>query len=81
MLKSILTNNDVSWYCDTFGVMHRYPCTLYRPISSVCACVHAHVYVCVHDVCMWASIAMCLGLCMQLCVYVYACMHMCVCHV
>ena len=37
-----LISNDVSWYRDTFGVMHRYFYTLYRPISklyaSVCFC-------------------------------------------
>ena len=25
---------DVSWYRDTFGMMHRYSCALYRPISN-----------------------------------------------
>ena len=26
-------SSDVSWYHDNFGVMHRYSCTLYHPIS------------------------------------------------
>ena len=34
MLRSILVHNNVSSYRDTFGVMHWYLCTLYRPISN-----------------------------------------------
>ena len=30
----MLKCSDVSWYRDTFGVMHRYSYTLYRPISE-----------------------------------------------
>ena len=29
-----LKSSDVSWYRDTFGMMYRYSCTLYCPISS-----------------------------------------------
>ena len=34
MYSNALKSSDVSWYCDTFGMMHRFSCTLYRPISS-----------------------------------------------
>ena len=27
-------SSDVSWYHDTFGMMHQYSCTLSYPISS-----------------------------------------------
>ena len=30
----IVLSSDVSWYRDTFGIMHQYSCTLYRLISS-----------------------------------------------
>ena len=30
----MLKCSDVSWYCDTFGVMHQYFYALYRPISN-----------------------------------------------
>ena len=34
MYSNALNSSDVSWYRDTFGMMHRYSCTLYCPISS-----------------------------------------------
>ena len=33
LIIEMLKCSDVLWYRDTFGVMHRYSCTLYRPIS------------------------------------------------
>ena len=35
LIIEMLKCSDVSWYRDTFGVMHRYSCTLCRPISTV----------------------------------------------
>ena len=32
--NSLFNKYDVSQYRDTFGVMHRYSCTLYHPIST-----------------------------------------------
>ena len=32
--STMLISSDVSWYHDTFGVMHPYSCTLYHPISN-----------------------------------------------
>ena len=33
LIIEMLKCSDVSWYRDTFDMMHRYSCTLYRPIS------------------------------------------------
>ena len=32
--SNALKSSDVSWYRDTFDMMHRYSCTVYRPIST-----------------------------------------------
>ena len=37
--------SDVSWYHDTFGMMHRYSCTLYCPISNTHTHTHRHFFV------------------------------------
>ena len=34
--SNTLVSSDVSWYHDTFGVMHRYSYALYCPISNSC---------------------------------------------
>ena len=31
--SNAVQSSDASWYHDTFGMMHRYSCALYRPIS------------------------------------------------
>ena len=38
-----LKSSNVSWYCDTFGMMHRYSCTLYCPIYMVYVTLHRKV--------------------------------------
>ena len=41
-----LKSSDVSWYHDIFGMMHRYSCILYHPISILDKYVVMNMIVC-----------------------------------
>ena len=45
--SNALKSSYISWYHDTFGMMHRYSCTLYRPISNGYITHHANHHI--HD--------------------------------